>query len=81
MEHAKALFEILLDSNDEELKQTQLKISVSVYTKSFYRNVYNNGMRNMSSDTSLIHIRFLFDAISSLAMNLKAKYSLVQALE
>ena len=81
LEHAKALFDILLDATDEDLKQSQLKISVSVYTKSFYRNVYNNGMRNMSADTSLIHIQFLFDAISSLALNLKAKFSMVQALE
>ena len=54
---------------------------MSIYAKTFYRTVYQNGMRTMNKDTSLIHISFLFDAMSSLALSLKAKFSLVAALE
>lgn len=79
MEHAKALFEILKDETDAELKEH--KLSVSIYAKSFYRNIYNIGLKRMSKETSLQHISMLFDAMSSVTLNLKAKFSLVQGLE
>ena len=54
---------------------------ISIYIKSFYRTVYNESMKNMSKDDKLEHIGFLFKAISLPHLNLKAKFSLANALD
>lgn len=78
MAHAKQLFSIL---HDEDPALAEKKLQVAIYVKSFYRTVYNESMKNMSKDAKLEHIGLLFDAISSPILNLKAKFSLANALE
>lgn len=78
MDHAKQLFAIL---HDEDPALKDQKLHVAIYIKSFYRTVYNESMKNMPKDDKLEHIRFLFEAISLPHLNLKAKFSLANALD
>ena len=47
MAHAKQLFSIL---HDKDPALAEKKLQISIYMKSFYRNVYNDSMKNMSKE-------------------------------
>ena len=72
---------MLLEQEDPELSQPQAKLSFSVYIKSFYRVVYQEGIKNANKQATLKHMEYLFEALQSTTIALKPKFSLVSAME
>jgi len=79
MGHASLLQQLLCDESSTELKD--YKLSLSVYSKSFYRTVQSDGYNNIDIPGTMKHIELLFMCFESTALELKSKYSIFGALE
>ncbi len=78
--HARKLVEILTDTESQEIKD--VKLSVSIYCKTFYKTVQSNGFQNLSdTNRTLAHIGCLFECMQSLGVELKPKFGIIPPLE
>lgn len=69
MLHAQTIAGLLTDTSSQEIKD--IKMSLSVYCKQFYRVVTSNGYNNINIPQTLQHIEYLFSCFESTAIELK----------
>ena len=79
LKHGQDLVNLLTDSVSQEIKD--IKMSLSVYCKQFYRVVSTAGYNKIDIPKTLSHIELLFQCFESSAIELKQKYSIFGALE
>jgi hypothetical protein len=78
--HARKLVEILTDTENQDIKD--VKLSVSIYCKTFYKTVQSNGFQNAGdTNRTLAHIGCLFECMQSLGVELKPKFGIIPPLE
>lgn len=70
---------LLTDTESQEVKD--IKMSLSVYCKQFYRVVSSAGYNTIDIPKTLSHIELLFKCFESNSIELKQKYSIFGALE
>ena len=79
MQHTRLLCEILMDSENPELKD--MKLSAAIYAKNVYRVISAVGHNQVHKEKTLQHIETLFQCIQSENLELKAKFNVVAAYE
>jgi hypothetical protein len=79
LKHGTELVSLLTESENQEIKD--IKMSLSVYCKQFYRVVSSAGYNSIDIPKTLSHIELLFKCFESNAIELKAKYSIFGAME
>ena len=68
-----------MDNSSQDIKD--IKMSLSVYCKQFYRVVASNGYNNVNIPATLQHIQYLLTCFENPSIELKQKFNMFGALE
>ena len=74
MAHTKLLVSLLRDTSTKEI--SDIKLSLSVYCKQFYRELASDGYNNVNIPATLTHLELLFMCLESQSIELKQKVSI-----